>query len=203
MESARKNIDSTKDIISDFLEISNIDTDKTKLEITELDLRSVVTEVVETLSTLAEEKSIKLESSIPESELLVKADRDKITQALTGLISNSISSVPEDGHINVRMEDRGNEITVVVADDGPTIESGQMNRIFNRFDQIRTQLRSGKEELSLALPIAKELVEMHGGWICAESGDGRGNSFRFTLPKPNLQPAAASSRQDGAEKHRN
>jgi PAS domain S-box-containing protein len=193
LESAQKNIDSTKGIISDFLEISNIDTNKIKLETTELDLRSVVTEVVETLSTLAAEKDIELESSLPDSELVVNADRDKITQVLTNLISNSINSVPANGHISVRAEDLGNEITVEVQDDGPTIETGRMNRIFNRFDQIKTQLRAGREELMLALPIARELVEMHGGWIWAESRDGRGNSFCFTLPKPNLQPAAASN----------
>jgi PAS domain S-box-containing protein len=201
LESAQKNIDNAKDIISDFLEISNINTNKIKLETTELDLRSVVTEVVETLSTLAAEKNIKLESSMPDSELFVDADRDKITQALTGLISNSINYVPANGHINVRMEDRGNEITVEVQDDGPTIESGRMNRIFNRFDQIKTQLRAGREDLSLALPIARELVEMHGGWIWAESRDGRGNSFCFTLPKLSVQAAAASAVK-AAEKHR-
>jgi len=102
----------------------------------------------------------------------------------------------------VRMEDRGNEITVEVQDDGPTIETGRMNRIFNRFDQIKTQLRAGREKLSLALPIARELVEMHGGWIWAESRDGRGNSFCFTLPKPNVQPAAVATATKAAEKHR-
>jgi signal transduction histidine kinase len=108
----------------------------------------------------------------------------------------------------VRAEDLGNEITVEVQDDGPTIENGRMNRIFNRFDQIKTQLRAGREDLSLALPIARELVEMHGGWIWAEGRDGRGNSFCFTLPKSNLQPAAASThkklqKNTTKTKHRN
>jgi PAS domain S-box-containing protein len=194
LESARKNIDNAKGIISDFLEVSNIDTNRIKLEIIELDLRSVVTEVVETLSPLASEKCVELKSSIPDCELIVEADRDKITQVLTSLISNSINSVSANGHINVRAEDRGNEITVEVQDDGPAIESDRMNRIFNRFDQIRTQLRAGREELSLALPIARELVEMHGGWIWAEGGDGRGNSFSFTLPKPSVQPVERATK---------
>jgi signal transduction histidine kinase len=93
----------------------------------------------------------------------------------------------------VRAEDLGNEITIEVKDDGPAIETGRMNRIFDRFDQIKAQLRAGREELSLALPIARELVEMHGGWIWAESRDGRGNSFCFTLPKSGVQPPAASA----------
>jgi PAS domain S-box-containing protein len=200
LESAQKNIDSTKGIISDFLEVSNIDTNKIKLETTEFGLCPVVSEVVEILLPLAAEKDIELESSLPDSEIVVNADRDKIAQVLTNLISNSINSVPANGHISVRAEDLGKEITVEVQDDGPTIETGRMNRIFNRFDQIKTQLRAGREELILALPIARELVEMHGGWIWAESRDGRGNSFCFTLPKPNLQQTAASAVK-AAEKH--
>jgi signal transduction histidine kinase len=201
LESAQKNIDSTKGIISDFLEVSNIDANKIKLETAEFGLRSVVSEVVETLLPLAAEKDIELENSLPDSELVVNADRDKIAQVLTNLISNSINSVPANGHISVRAEDLGNEITVEVQDDGPIIETGQMNRIFNRFDQIKTQLRAGREELMLALPIARELVEMHGGWIWAESRDGRGNSFCFTLPKQNVQTAAASTNQGRTQNH--
>ena len=200
LELAQKNIDSVKGIISDFLDVSNIDANKVKLETTELGLRSVVSEVVETLLPLAAERNIELESSVPDSELVINADRDRIKQVLTNLISNSINSVPANGHISVRAEDLGHEITVEVQDDGPTIKSGEINRLFNRFDQIRKQLRAGREELTLALPIAKELVEMHGGWIWAESRDDRGNSFCFTLPKSNVQPAAASAVK-AAEKH--
>jgi PAS domain S-box-containing protein len=202
MESARQNISNARDIIKDFLEISNIDTNKVDLDKTEFDLRLVVTEVVETLSALASGKNIKLESSVPDSEFIVEADRDKITQAITHLINHSINTVPETSRINVRLEDRGKEITVEVEDDGSTIEGGQMSKVFNRFDQIRAQLRAGKEELLLDLPVARELVEMHGGWILAEGKGSKGNSFRFILPKPNLQPNAASTSQRNAGKER-
>ncbi|GAF71835.1 unnamed protein product, partial [marine sediment metagenome] len=57
----------------------------------------------------------------------------------------------------------------------------------------------GKEELALGLPIAKELVEMHNGWIWAESKDGRGNSFCFTLPKTNTQAVTASTSAEGTK----
>jgi PAS domain S-box-containing protein len=201
LELAQKNIDSVKGIISDFLEASNIDVNKAKLETTELDFRLIVSEVVETILPLAAEKDIKLESSVPDSELIINADRGKIEQVLTNLISNSINSVPANGHVSVRVGDVGHEITVEVQDDGPRIEDGEINKIFNRFDQIRKQLCAGREELSLGLPVAREFVEMHGGWIWAESKDGRGNSFCFTLPKLNVQPAAVSA-ATASEKHR-
>jgi PAS domain S-box-containing protein len=201
LESAQKNIDSARGIISDFLEVSNIDADRVKLEMTELSLRSVVSEVIETLSPLAAERGVELESSVPDYELVVNADRDKITQALTNLVSNSINSVPSNSHVKVWVKDLDNEITVEVEDDGPSIEGSEPNKIFNRFAQIRKQFRAGKEELSLALPIAKELVEMHGGWIWAEDRDGRGNSYCFILPKHGVDSAVASTAAESAEKH--
>jgi PAS domain S-box-containing protein len=187
LELAQKNIDSVEGVISDFLDASNIDVNKVELETTELDFRSVVSEVIETLLPLASGRNIELESSVPDCELVINADRDRISQVLTNLISNSINSIPANGHISVRVEDLSHEITVEVRDDGPPVENGGINRLFNRFDQIRKQLRTGREELSLALPIAKELVEMHGGWIWAESKEGIGNSFCFTLPKQKIR----------------
>lgn len=86
----------------------------------------------------------------------------------------------------MQVKDVGNEIAVEVQDDGPTIESSEIDKIFNLFTQIKEQLRSGEEDWALGLPLAKQLVEMHGGCIWAESGDERGNIFCFTLPKSSI-----------------
>ncbi|MFZ0035268.1 MAG: ATP-binding protein [Sedimentisphaerales bacterium] len=201
LESAQKNIDSVEGVISDFLDASGIDVNEVELETTELDFRSVVSEVIETLLPLASGRDIELGSSVPDCELVINADRDRITQVLTNLVSNSINSVPANGHISVRVEDIDHEITVEVRDDGPPVENGEISRIFNRFDQIRKQMRTGSEELSLALPIARELVEMHGGRVWADSSVGRGNSFCFTLPKAYVQPDVASTATKSAQKH--
>ena len=185
---AVRNIDKVRGIISDFLDISQIDAGKMKLKLTKFGLRSAVSEAVQALSPLAAEKNIDLESFVPDSEPVIDADRDKIVQVLTNLVSNAIETVPPNGHVGVRVKDIGSEIAVEVQDDGPSIESSEIDRIFNHLDQIRRQLRYGKEEgLSLGLPIAKELLEMHGGCIWAESGDGQGNNFCFTLPKSGVR----------------
>jgi len=169
-----------------------------KLKLAKFVLRPAVSEVVQALSPLAAEKNIDLESFVPDSELVIDADRGKIVQVLTNLVSNAIKSVPPNGHVGVRVKDVGNEITVEVQDNGPTIGSGQTDEIFNLFAQIEEHLRSDKEDLSLGLPLAKQLVEMHGGCIWAESEDERGNIFCFTLPKfsigEELSCAAAKAR---------
>lgn len=124
---------------------------------------------------------------MPDSEPVIDADRDKIVQVLTNLVSNAIETVPPNGHVGVRVKDIGNEIAVEVQDDGPTIGSSKIDKIFNLFVQIKEQLRSGEEDLTLGLPLVKQLVEMHGGCIWAESGDGQGNNFCFTLPKSGVR----------------
>jgi len=108
-------------------------------------------------------------------------------QVLTNLIGNAINLTPANGHISVRVRDVDNEITVVVQDSAPVIKSNQIKKIFNPFAQIEEQLRSGKEDAALGLPIAKELVQMHGGQIWAENRGGCGNSFCFTLPKSGIR----------------
>ncbi|MBA7679904.1 Adaptive-response sensory-kinase SasA [subsurface metagenome] len=195
---ADKNIDRVRGIISDFLDISQIDAGKMKLELTELGFRSVVSEVVEALSPLAAEKDIELESFMPDSELVIEADRDKIVHVLTNLVSNAIKTVPPNGHIGVRVKDIGSEIAVEVQDDSPSIESSEIDKIFNRLDQIRGQLRYGKEEnLAMGLLIAKELLEAHGGCIWAESEDGQGNNFCFTLPKSGIREEVSTAAKAG------
>jgi len=192
LESAERDINEAGKIISDFLDISNIDTGRMDLELTELSLRSVVSEIAEVQSSLAAEKGIELETLLPDSELVANADHNRIRQVLSNLIENSIRVTPVNGHIRVQVKDVGDELVVEVQDDGPSIEAERIDKIFDRFAQIEELVHwRQEEELALGLPIAKELVEMHGGRIQAESGEGQGNNFRFTLPKAGTQKEAA------------
>jgi len=177
-----------RSIISDFLDISEIDTAKMKLELTQFSFRSVISQVIEALSPLANEKDIELASFVPDSELVINADRQRIAQVLTNLIGNAINLTPPKGHISVRVRDVDNEITVEVQDSAPVIKSNQIEEVFNPFVQIEEQLRSGKEDAAaMGLPIAKELVQMHGGQIWGENRGERGNSLCFTLPKSGIR----------------
>jgi PAS domain S-box-containing protein len=197
LESAEQEINRARRIVNDFLDISNIDAGKMNLELSELSLRSVVCEVVEALSSLAAEKDIELEALLPDSEPTVNADYNRIVQVLSNLIRHSIKSTPSNGHVWVRVKDVNNEIIVEVQDDGPSIKIDEMNKIFERSARIKELGGWRQEEPALGLPIAKELVEMHGGHIWAKSEDGQGNIFGFSLPKADIQkevaPVAAAS----------
>ena len=185
------NIDKVKGLISDFLDISQVDEGRIKLKLKKFGFGSAVSEVIQALSPLAAEKDISLEGFSSESDLFVNADYERIVQVLTNLIHHSIQMTGSNGYISVQVEDIGYQIAVHVQNDGPTFERSDIDKIFSLSAQIQEHLRSGEEELSLGMPLAKELVEMHGGCIWAESVDEGENVFCFTLPKSGMREEVA------------
>jgi len=179
-------LEKAKKMTSDFLDILQIDAGKLKLELAEFSLRSVVSEVVEALSPLADKKEIELQCCMPFSQLLIQADRERIAQALTELISNSIDSTSVKGHIKVRLQDTNGQITVEVQDDRPSTQSSKMDKIFDDSEWIKEQpYWHPQEDLSLGLVVAKKIIEMHGGCVWIENTEAsRGHNFCLSLPKP-------------------
>ena len=170
-------------IIDDFLNISKIEEGKMKLCLKKLDLRIPVSEVVDSLSPLAADKRIEMKKTTPDYELFVKGDYDRLVQVLTNLIGNAVKFTPKKGHITVTVEDLDDEVAVAVADDGPGIGEKDLERIFDRFVQVRKNTGPGTHGTGLGLPIARELIEMHHGRVWVESRVGNGAKFCFVLPK--------------------
>ncbi len=184
-----KKLDMARKIISDLFDMSQIDAGKAKLQMTKLNLRDIVSEVLDDLLPFAEKKNIELRNIMPDSELIISADRDRIKQVLTNFISNSINSVSVEGHIEVRLKDIGSEVTIEIQDNGQSIESSKMDKIFNGSEWMREQPGICPEEDSpLGLMVAKKIVEMHGGYILVEStNESCGNTFCISLPKSNVK----------------
>jgi PAS domain S-box-containing protein len=185
------NVERAKRVISDFLEISKIDTGKMDLKRSEFSFQSLIGQVIKELSPVTAEKNVELKSLMPDRELIVGADYNRISEVIKNLITRAIKTVSAGGHINVQVTDSSSEITVQIQDDGPAIESSEIHKIFNRYNWVKEQLHCQQEELAFGLPIAKELVEMHGGRVWAKNAEGQGNTFCFTLPKLGAQQEAA------------
>ena len=86
-----------------------------------------------------------------------------------------------------RVNDNDNEVCVEIADNGGGIEEDEKARVFDRFVQIKKMVGPGEHGTGLGLPIARSLIEMHGGRIWLESRSGQGSNFFFTLPKSGVQ----------------
>lgn len=193
----KEDVERAQDLIEDFLNISKIEAGKINLKLSEFDLRDVVSEAVKGVSSLVSEKNIKLESSVPESELIIDADRDGVRKVLDSLINNAIKSAPVGGYVSVLAKEADGKVRMEVQDNGPAKDSNAIHKLFNHFTVIKEQLANLTSSVdrdegppanscellmqALSLPIAKVLVELHGGRLWVESRQEKGNSFCFTL----------------------
>ncbi|HHY93488.1 MAG TPA: HAMP domain-containing histidine kinase, partial [Firmicutes bacterium] len=112
---------------------------------------------------------------------IVAGDRLRIEQVLRNLLDNAVK-YSDGGLIVLRGEARGDEVVVSVADQGVGIKPDHLNRLFERFYRIKNEGRRAVVGTGLGLPIARDIVEKHGGRIWASSQVGKGTTFFFTLP---------------------
>ncbi len=188
---AANNLEMAKRVVDDYLDISKIETEKLELKSQPFSLTSLLCEALEAFAPLATERNIDLKNLTSEPELVVTADQDRIAQVLVSLLSRAIKFSPTGGHVSIQAKDAGNELCIEIADDSPPLERNEIHRIVHRSDWIKEQFNAGREDLALGLRIAKELVEMHGGRIWAESSDTKKNIFCFTVPKAAVARKAA------------
>lgn len=129
-----------------------------------------------------ETRGVKLSTDLPEGQLLVNADPERIGQVLGNLLSNALAHTPEGGKVIAGVRKHGAEIEMSVQDTGSGIAAEHLPYVFERFyrvDQSRARKDGGA---GLGLAIARQLVEAHGGRIVVESAVGQGTTFTFTLP---------------------
>jgi signal transduction histidine kinase len=115
-------------------------------------------------------------------------DPNRVIQVLNNLIGNAIKFTPRSGRVMIgaRSAQTGLEVEVSVEDTGLGIAKEDLNRVFERFLQVGERRQTDVSGTGLGLSIAKEIIELHGGKIWAESEKGQGAKFIFTLPvQPN------------------
>ena len=174
--------------VKDIFDISEIEAERLHLSFEQTNLQSVVSEVIESLKSMAETKNIEIKNNILDCELFVNVDRNRIVQVLTNLIDNAIKFAPDvGGCINVRLKDLNDEVEVDVEDNGYGIEKNDIDKIFSRFVQVKKMSGPGEHGTGLGLAICQNLVEMHGGRIWVESQPGQRTNFCFTIPKSRVE----------------
>jgi two-component system sensor histidine kinase VicK len=121
----------------------------------------------------------------------VQADREKIAIVVTNLLNNAIKYTPPGGRIQVGVRRDGGMVAVSVSDTGMGIPGTELDRIFDRFYQVESHLTRVQGGMGLGLSIAKGMIDLHGGRIWAESVEGRGSRFTFSLPIKGQDAASA------------
>lgn len=175
-------------LIEDLLDVTRLEGGKRlPIERAPIDVESLFSETYELFKSQAATSSITLQNHVDDVPP-VFADRHRILQVLSNLIGNAMKFTPAGGMIMYRAESRSSDVLITVTDNGPGIPKGNLGDIFNPYWQAKRTARLGA---GLGLPIAKGIVESHGGKIWVESEQGEGTKFFFTLPVAVDAPAAA------------
>lgn len=181
LESASKATERMVSIIEDLDQITKLEVDKLKLDITSFEILELIQDVFDTLELAAKEKNISFKLAKAYEPTFVQGDRGKIAQVLTNLINNSISYGREDGNIIIRLYTLDDVVTIEVSDDGIGIEQSQFPRLFERFYRVEKSRSRHEGGSGLGLAIVKHIIESHGQSINVRSTIAVGSTFAFTL----------------------
>jgi len=180
LQAIARETDSLLWIMQEMLDLSMIESGQSIVRMVDVPLRELVEDAVERMEDQAAEKDLKIVDDVPKKRYVL-CDWDQIRRVLVNLIHNAIKWSPPGGKISIETRNGGDEITVIVSDEGPGVPDDQVERIFERFYQVDAS-RSGKEGTGLGLAICKHIVEAHGGRIWAEGRSyANGGRFMFTL----------------------
>ena len=173
--------DVLQDLVHDLLESSIIDAGFLKLEVQPVQISRLAREVLEEMAHLSRKHRYLVD--FPPQFPILDADQRRIRQVLRNLLDNAVKYSPSGGLVVVRGEVLPHEVVISVADQGEGIAPEHLNRLFEKFFRIRSGLGRHVVGTGLGLPIARTIVEAHGGRIWAESAVGQGTTFYFTLPR--------------------
>ena len=173
---ASKDAENLDDIMSDLIEVAELDTGKRELKLERVRPLQALNEARDRACDQAVKKHIRLDVSAYADLSTVYADRRALRSILDNLLSNALRYTPEDGEILLSAEEIKDFVQFSVRDTGRGIEAERLSSIFDRFNTL-SERSSG-----LGLALVRRLVESLGGQIAVESRLGHGSTFRFTIP---------------------
>jgi two-component system sensor histidine kinase BaeS len=141
------------------------------------DLGALLGDAVAAYRSEADQAGVALTVSVPSDLPTVEVDPARIREVVSNLLANAVRHTPPGGRVEVSGSRAGDDVEVAVHDAGSGIPADKLDRVFDRFYRAPDSPGSG-----LGLPIAKSLVEAHGGMIAATTEVGRGTTVRFTIP---------------------
>jgi len=184
IETIDRNARAQSQLISDILDISRIVSGKLRLNVRPVDLVPVVEAAIDTVRPSAEAKGIRLQVILDPAAGPVSGDADRLQQVVWNLALNAVKFTPRGGRVQVWIGRMENHLHIRVSDTGQGIRPDFLPHVFDRFRQADTSPRR-QAGLGLGLGLVRQLVELHGGTVHAESpGEGRGATFTVVLPIP-------------------
>lgn len=188
-----RNAEAQNQIIDQLLDVSRIVTGKLQLDLQPVEIGAVVRAAIGTVTPAANAKSVLLQLIQDPAGSSVMGDPERLQQVFWNLLSNAVKFTPKNGRVRVSIQSVGSRVEVAVADTGLGIDAGFLPHVFSRFSQRDSSSTRSARGLGLGLAIARQLVELHGGSIQAESsGTGQGSTFTVKFPRSPVTATAAN-----------
>jgi signal transduction histidine kinase len=169
-------------IVSDFLDHDSIRSGQIQLAMQAVSLNQIVEQTIEQFRPTAERKGLKLTANLADGLVSIRADPNRLMQVTTNLIGNALKFTSK-GKVAVRTLAVKGAQRMEVKDTGPGIAPEEIGLLFQEFARLSTKPTGGERSSGLGLSISRQLVEMHGGRIGADSVVGKGSTFWFELPQ--------------------
>jgi two-component system phosphate regulon sensor histidine kinase PhoR len=186
MNKARAQVDLLKQLTDELMDLALIESGQAPIRLISVFVVDLVNDSLTLLRPQAERKHISIETMIP-PDMEALADPQAIRKVISNLTHNAVKFTPENGRITIHAAWRndGQDVEISIRDTGIGIPQRELPRIFERFykvDRARTRPVGELRGTGLGLAISRHIVEAHGGKIWAESAEGKGSTFHFTLP---------------------
>ncbi|MCU1265949.1 MAG: multi-sensor hybrid histidine kinase [Acidobacteria bacterium] len=183
VETIVRNARAQRQLIDDLLDISRNLTGKLHLDVAPVELAPIIEAVVESMRPAADARSINLQTAMDPQTSPISGDPARLQQIVWNLLSNAIKFTPKGGRVQLWLERIESHVEITISDTGQGIDEATLPHVFDRFRQADSSSTRRHGGLGLGLYIARQLVELHGGTVTAESpGFGKGTTLRVIFP---------------------
>jgi PAS domain S-box-containing protein len=169
-------------IVGNLIEAARSHKSRPRLSLSPVRLDKIISLICDEFRSVAEKRSIALRVKIERDLPRVRGDYEQLKQLLRNFVHNAIKFNKEGGEVTIEAGKRGDSVMVCVADTGIGIPPDMIERVFDHFYQVDSSLTRRYGGTGIGLAIARNIAEAHGGKIWAESQEGKGSRFCFTLP---------------------
>lgn len=205
-EVIRRNALAQSQLVSDLLDLSRLQMGKLAITHQPVSLSTIVGDAIETVRTEAEGKNISLKLMTPKETLLVDGDPVRLGQIVWNLLNNAVKFTPTGGNITISLSEEADNAILRITDTGQGIPPEFLPHVFEIFRQADASSSRRQGGLGIGLALVKQLAELHGGRVSAESeGSGKGAKFSVWLPLRTLPASAAPAathKPDDVLKHK-
>ena len=178
----RENSARMRELVSDLLTVSRIETEKLPLKKKEISLEALIRKIIEELEIFTKASNVKVEFRVKENLPKVFADPAQIRLAIENLLDNAIRYIKEKGRVEIKLEKADKHCRFEIKDTGAGIPKEDQKYIFQKFFRSENVMKHQTQGSGLGLYIAKSIVEKSKGKIGFKSQEGVGSTFWFTLP---------------------